>query len=472
MRAVPVLLLAGVALTAIPLEADVTAGPPNLVLILADDLGYAELGCYGQQKIHTPHLDRLAADGMRFTQAYAGSHVCQPSRSVLMTGLHTGHTPVRANDVNQYLHPEDVTVAERLQSAGYATGGFGKWGLGFEETPGCPNRQGFDEWFGQYLQVHAHFYYPYWVWHNDERYLLPDNERGRRGQYVQDVVHQQALDFIRKHRSGPFFAYLPYITPHVELVVPEAWEQPYRGKFPRVILQDGRPGYISSDDGFVTFAGMVSRLDAYVGEIRSLLTELDLAENTVVLFSSDNGGQGGGQDRAWSRMTDFFEGNGPLRDYKGSFYEGGLRVPLLVFWPGRTTAGSLSDHVCGFQDVLPTLCEIAGVPQPAVTDGISLVPTLTGQGEQVVHRGLYWEYRRNDGIGRAARMGPWKAVQPSPRGAVELYHLGDDIGETTDLASRYPAIVRELTAFMDGSHVDQRDYPSTGNRTTIADYVR
>ena len=445
---------------------------PNIIFIMADDLGYAELGCYGQTKIHTPHIDRLAADGLRFTQAYAGSHVCQPSRSVLMTGLHTGHTPVRANDVNQMLRPDDVTVAELLKSAGYATGGFGKWGLGPQGSTGQPNRQGFDEFFGQYLQVHAHFYYPFWVEHNEQRHMLPGNEGGKRQQYVQDEIHATALRLIREHQDGPFFAYLPYIIPHVELVVPDEWEAPYRGKFPKVRLEDSRSGYISSDDGFVTFAGMVSRLDAYVGEVRELLDELDIADNTIVIFTSDNGGQGGGKDNAWGRMTDFFDGNGQLRGYKGTFYEGGLRVPFIAHWPGKTQPGSVTDHVTGFQDILPTCCDIAGVKVPEVTDGISLLPLLAGIGEQPEHVGLYWEYRRGNSIGRAARMGDWKAVQSSPDGPIELYDLDADVSETTNIAAHHPAIVRELTAFMDGSHIDQPEFSNSVERMTIDDYVK
>lgn len=442
--------------------------PPNIVLIMADDLGHGALGCYGQQRIATPNIDRIAAEGMRLTQAYAGSHVCQPSRSVLMTGLHTGHTPCRANDVSHRLMPEDVTIAELLHDQGYATGGFGKWGLGYEGTTGHPNRQGFDEFFGQYLQVHAHFYYPFWVWHNDEKVMLPDNEGGRRGTYVADATHERALAFIREHRDGPFFAYLPYILPHVELVVPEDSEAAYRGKFPRVSIPDPRPGYIGSDDGLATFAGMVSRLDRYVGEVLALLDELQLADRTVVVFTSDNGAQGSG---GWQQMNEFFGSTGGLRGYKGSFYEGGLRVPFLVRWPGRTSPGSTSDHVIGFQDVLPTLCEIAGAAPPREIDGISFVPALSGSDPQADHIGLYWEYpARNGEIGRAARMGRWKAVQAAGR-EVELYDLAGDPAETANVAAEHPAVVREIVSFMDGAHVPLRDYPP-GPEIGVKDYVR
>ncbi len=448
------------------------AEPPNIVFIMADDLGYGELGCYGQEKIKTPHIDRLAADGMRFTQAYAGAAVCQPSRAVLMTGLHTGHAAVRTNDLKQLLLLEDVTVAELLKQRGYATGGFGKWGLGYVGTTGQPNRQGFDEWFGQYLQVHAHFYYPYWVRHNDEKYLLPGNEGGRRGQYVQDELHAKAMDFIRRHADGPFFAYLPYIIPHVEMVVPDEWEAPYRGQFPKVAVMDPRPGYIGSEDGFATLPGMISRLDAYVGEVRSLLDKLGIADNTIVIFTSDNGGQNGGKDKGWTKMTDFFQGNGPLRGYKGTFYEGGIRVPFIAHWPGRTAVGSVSDHICGFQDVLPTLCEVAGIGVPAVTDGISIVPTLTGNGTQKTHEGMFWESRRGKGMARAARKGRWKAVQPRLDAAVELYDLSEDISETTNVADAHADIIREMTAFMDSCHEPEREYPAAPFRPVLGDFVR
>lgn len=437
---------------------------------MADDLGHGALGCYGQQQIATPHIDRIAAEGLLFTQAYAGSHVCQPSRSVLMTGLHTGHSPVRANDTQQFLLDDDVTVAELLRARGYATGGFGKWGLGYEGTSGHPNRQGFDEFFGQYLQVHAHFYYPFWIWHNDERVKFPENEGRKTARYVADETHSRALEFIRAHHNRPFFAYLPYIIPHVELVVPEDSEAPYRGRFPKVSIQDPRSGYRGSEDGLTTFAGMVSRLDLQVGEVLSLLKELGIDERTIVFFTSDNGAQG----NSWAEMNDYFGSTGKLRGYKGTFYEGGLRVPLLVRWPGHIQAGAQTDHVCGFQDVLPTLCGLTGAEAPSEIDGLSLVPTLTGQGEQIEHAGLYWEYprRRGGGIGRAARMGRWKAVQPNPDQAIELYDLATDPAESADVATKHPAIVREITAWMDGAHEPPRPPAGPLRKTGVADYVR
>ena len=457
-------------LTSALVDAHISAAdaPPNIVFIMADDLGHGALGCYGQDKIATPNIDRIAAEGMLFSQAYAGSHVCQPSRSVLMTGLHTGHTPVRANDTRQFLLDEDVTVAELLKSAGYATGGFGKWGLGYEGTSGHPNRQGFDEFYGQYLQVHAHFYYPFWIWHNDQKVMLPENEGRKQARYIADETHRHALDFIRAHHEGPFFAYLPYIIPHVELVVPDDSEQPYRGKFPQVRIDDPREGYLGSEDGLTTFAGMVSRLDDQVGDVLDLLEELGVAHNTIVIFTSDNGAQGG----TWREMNAFFDSTGGLRGNKGAFYEGGLRVPFLARWPARIQPGSTSDHICCFQDMLPTCCDIAGIESPAETDGISIMPTLTGEGAQDEHLALYWEYPRRETIGRATRMGDWKAVQPRPDRPVELYNLAADPAEETDVAAAHPALLREMISYMDGAHVPPREHPGPAIRSGVSDYVR
>src|SRR5947209_6080152 len=335
-------LLAALALFAVPIAAPAAApDKPNIVFILADDLGYGELGCYGQKKIQTPNIDRMAAEGLRFTQAYAGSNVCAPSRSTLMTGLHTGHTPIRSNGGGKSLAATDVTVAKVLKDAGYVTGGFGKWGLGVEGTPGHPNRQGFDEFFGYYHQVHAHFYYPYWLWHNQEKVYLPENEGRKHARYAADVIHSLALDFVRRNKDRPFFLYLPSTIPHVELVAPEDSMAAYRGKWDEKPLPDPRAGYIGAEQPYATFAGMVTRLDRQVGEVFALLKELGLDGRTLVIFTSDNGAQG----NQWQRVADFFDGTGGLRGYKGSFYEGGIRVPLVARWPGHVPAGGVTDHV-------------------------------------------------------------------------------------------------------------------------------
>ncbi|MFI4852211.1 MAG: arylsulfatase [Gimesia chilikensis] len=446
------------------------AQKPNIIFIMADDLGYAELGYYGQQKIKTPHIDQLASDGMKFTQAYAGSMVCQPSRSVLMTGQHTGHTAVRANDLNQLLYEEDKTVAEVLKSAGYATGCFGKWGLGYEGTPGRPTQQGFDQFTGQLLQVHAHFYYPYWIWRNDDKVMLPENENGGRGTYIHDLIHDDAKSFIRKNKDQPFFAYLPYILPHVELVVPEESERPYKGKFPKQDIQDPRPGYIGSEDGLTTFAGMVSRLDDHVGEIVTLLEQLGIRDNTLLIFTSDNGGQGGN----WKEMTDFFNGNAPLKGHKGTMYEGGLRVPFIASWPGKIAPGTTSDLQIGFWDILPTFAQVAGTKVPAGVDidGISFVPTLLGKGTQKKHDYLYWEYTKGQIRSRALRMGDWKAVQNRMNRPIELYNLSQDVGETKNLAQQHPEKVKQMTKAMQQAHTAPRDFPQTLKPVGIKGYVK
>lgn len=442
--------------------------PPNIVLILADDLGYGHLGAYGQRKIRTPNLDRLAAEGMRFTQAYSES-ICAPSRSVLMTGLHNGHARIRSNAPGMYLMPVDATVAEVLQQAGYATGGFGKWGLGDHGSTGVPWRQGFDQWFGQLHQVHAHFYYPYWVWSGDRRYPLFENRGERRERYVADVTHQHALEFIRTHHDRPFFAYLPYVLPHSELVVPEDSERPYLDAFPRVRYDDRREGYIDSEHVYATYAGMISRLDAYVGEVVELLERLEIADNTVVIFTSDNGPQGGGASNA---LVEFFDGNGPLRGTKGDLYEGGIRVPLIARWPGRIQAGSVSDLPVYFPDVMPTLAELAGTSPPENIDGLSFLPTLLGQSGQRRHPFMYWAFYSPQGPPRAqaVRMGDWKAVQQGDA-ELELYNLRTDLAESDDVAGRHPEVVRQMRAHMERALTERHHFaavPQSGR----ADFVR
>ncbi|HXG61849.1 MAG TPA: arylsulfatase [Planctomycetota bacterium] len=465
-RALFAVTLAGCGAPPAPEEA--AGRRPNLVLIVADDLGYGHLGCYGQEKIRTPNLDRMAAEGLRFVRAYAGSSVCAPSRSALMTGQHTGHTPVRANGGDRYLHSEDVTMAEVLKPAGYATGLFGKWGLGNRpESPGHPLRQGFDEFFGQLDQMHAHFHYPYWVWDNFERRLLPENEGRRAGRYVHDAIHERALDFIRRRKDRPFFAYLAYTLPHVELAVPEDSEAPYRGRFPRRAVPDPRPGYRGSEDAYATFAGMVGRLDRAVGEVLSLLRELGIADRTFVFFTSDNGAQGGAP---WQALVEFFRGTGGLRGAKGQFYEGGLRVPLIAWGPGRVPAGAVTDRTTAFWDVLPTAADLAGVKPPAGIDGVSFAPVLrelpgTRPGC------LYWEYPFRDGLAQAALRGNWKAIRPRPEAPLELYDLGEDPFETTDRAAERPGLAKEFLEIFAAARTEERPYPA-GVRRAVDDFVR
>jgi arylsulfatase A len=443
-----------------------TAARPNIVFIMADDLGYQELACYGQKKIKTPHIDRIAHEGIRFLDCYAGSSVCAPSRSVLMTGLHSGHTPIRSNGGGKALWPEDITVAEVLKEAGYATGCFGKWGLGIEKTTGHPNRQGFDVFFGYLHQVHAHFYYPYFLWSNETRFPLPENEGRKRVRYSHDEIQAQAVKFIRKNKDRPFFCYLPYTIPHVELVVPEDSLKPYLGKWKETPLPDPRKGYIGSDTPYATFAGMVSRMDRDVGKILTLLEELKIADNTIVIFTSDNGAQGG----PWARMTDFFHGTGHLRGYKGQFYEGGIRVPLVARWPGHIRAGSVTAHPCGFWDVLPTLAELAEAKTPKGLDGISLVPTLLGQGTQKSQEFLYWGMAGRGGLNEAVRMGNWKLLKFAG-GRVELYDLAADPSEIRNVAKKHPEVVGKIQDYLKTARTKERTYPPE-KRTGINDYVR
>ncbi len=460
------LILLTLALRTSPLTAD--DRPPNIVLIMADDLGYGEVGCYGQTMIPTPNIDRLAAQGMRFTDAYAGSSVCAPSRSTLMTGQHTGHTPIRANGGGQAIRPEDVTVAEVLKQAGYTTGGFGKWGLGVEGSTGHPNRQGFDMYFGFLHQVHAHFHYPYWVWKNGERYPLPRNEGHQRNQYAPDEIQAQALDFIRQNQDRPFFCYIPTTLVHVELVVPEDSMRPFRGKWPEEPLPDPRPGYIGAEEPLATFAGMVSRLDRQVGEVLDLLDSLGIADETLVIFTSDNGPQNG----AWKRMSDHFDGNGPLRGYKGQFYEGGIRVPLIARWPGRIAPGSETDHPVAFWDILPTLAEVAGAEPPDGIDGLSFLPTLRGEEQAKTHEYFYWEYNYPAGRVLAVRKGRWKAVRPRPNAPIELYDLKADLGESHNLADQRPEVLHEIDAILSRARTEARPFEPETDGPGVADYVR
>ncbi len=420
---------------------------PNIIFILADDLGYGDLGSYGQRIIQTPNIDRMVAEGLKFTDHYAGSTVCAPSRCSLMTGMHTGHARVRGNYPNGpfgfgaglELRPEDVTVAELLKEAGYKTGLFGKWGLGMDKTTGRPDLQGFDEWFGYLNQGHAHFYYPEYLWKNGEKIYLEGNKNGGRKQYSHDLITEEAMEFIEKNSAGPFFLYLAYTIPHAELLVPEDSLKEYRGKFEETPYRNngrgGMGGYASQATPRAAFAAMVSRMDRDVGRILDQLKALGIDDNTLVLFSSDNGPHlEGGAD------PDFFKSNGQLRGYKRDLYEGGIRVPMIARWPATIKPGTVTHHASAFWDFLPTACDLAGVQAPKNIDGISFLPTLLGK-RQKEHEYLYWEFHERKATDQAVRMGDWKAVRHGAKGAIELYDLKHDVAENHNVAGEHPDIV-------------------------------
>lgn len=433
--------------------------PPNIVWIMADDLGYGDLGCYGQTIIRTPNIDRAAAEGTRFTSAYAGCTVCAPSRSVLMTGKHMGHTSVRSNPGGVPLLADDVTVAQVLKPAGYATGAFGKWGLGDIGTDGVPWKHGFDEFFGYLHQVHAHFYYPRFLYHNGSEYPLAGNEGGRRTTYSHDVIAAKALDFIRRHQARPFFCYMPFTIPHWELLVPEDSLAEYRGK-----VREDRPfidksgHYARQDEPHAAYAGMITRLDRDVGRVLALIAELGLDRDTMLFITSDNGG-------ALRLLNDdYFRSCGPFRGNKQNLYEGGIRVPMIARRPGFVPAGRVSDFPWMFEDLLPTAAALAGASPPASLDGMSVLPLLQGR-EQAHHEFLYWElpsYDDNTGVFaqeipmQALREGNWKLVRPKPGTALELYNLKDDPGETRDLASSQPDVLRRLQRRLENVRTEPR----------------
>lgn len=436
---------------------------PNIVLVVADDLGYAELGSYGQKRIRTPHLDRLAAEGVRFTQFYSGSPVCAPSRYVLMTGRHGGHAYIRDNkEVNpegQWPIPDStVTMAELLRAQGYVTGAFGKWGLGFVGSEGDPNRQGFDLFFGYNCQREAHNFYPTHLWRNDQKILLEGNSRGLTGrQYSHDLIEAEALRFIRDHQDRPFFLYVPFTIPHLALQVPEDSLAEYRGQWADPPY-DGKNGYLPHPHPRAAYAAMVTRMDRSIGRLLDTLRESGLDRETIVLFTSDNGPT---YDRLGGSDSAFFESAGQFRGLKGSVYEGGIRVPLIARWPGRISAGRTVDAPAAFYDLLPTLVEIGGGGASHPTDGISLLPTLTGRGIQRQHKFLFWDFNGYGGQ-QAVRLGDWKGVRQNiAKGdlQIELYNLARDPGERRNVAKFYPGIVRRIEKIMADNHEPSALFP-------------
>lgn len=462
---------------------------PNIVLIVADDLGYGDLGCFGQKRIRTPNLDRLAAEGMRFTQHYSGNAVCAPSRCVLMTGKHPGHAFIRDNrgvrPEGQYPIPADtVTLAKLLKQNGYATGAFGKWGLGGPESDGAPLKQGFDRFYGYNCQSVAHNYYPTYLWDNDRRTALnnpefsahqklpADADSNNPASYAQylgkdyapDLIMAQARQFVRDHKDQPFFLFVPTTVPHLALQVPEDSLAEYRGKWPDPPYIGDR-GYLPQFAPRAAYAAMITRMDAEVGRIVALVKELGLDEQTLFVFTSDNGplyDQLGGTD------CEFFASAGPFRGRKGSLYEGGTRVPTIVRWTGQIAAGASCDRVTGFEDWLPTLLELAGAPQaiPHDIDGISFAPTLRGQSQP--ERPLL--YREFPGYGgqQWVRIGDWVGVRQrlkppgknaKPNTRIELYNLSTDIAQQYDVASDRADIVTRVERVLREQHQPSREFP-------------
>jgi arylsulfatase A-like enzyme len=422
---------------------------PNIILILADDLGYGDLGCYGQKRIQTPNIDRLAKEGMRFTDFYAGSTVCAPSRCVLMTGYHTGHCLIRGNGKDN-LRPEDVTLAEVLKKAGYTTALFGKWGLGHEGSTGVPTKQGFDQFFGYLDQGHAHNYYPAFLMKGDSRFPLKNEvppgptEFGsgvatKKVEYSHDLIFQQAIEYLdsRKSAASPFFMYLAFTTPHANNEAGKAgMEVPDYGRYAKIDWPDPQKGH----------AAMITRMDADIGRLLKRVKEMGQDENTLIFFSSDNGPhREGGND------PDFNDSNGPLKGIKRDLTDGGIRVPFIARWPGKIETDTVTNIVGGFQDILPTLAELTGTEKevPKDIDGISILPTLTSDLEKKeLHDYLYWAFYEGNRAGQAVRIGTYKAIEQPKGSPLRLYNLKGDIGEEKDLAADQPEMVAKAKEVM------------------------
>ncbi|MFC7336841.1 arylsulfatase [Haloferula chungangensis] len=436
--------------------------PPNVIYILADDLGMGDLGCYGQKKLKTPNIDRIAAEGMRFTDHYSGNTVCSPSRAVLMTGQHPGKVHCRGNgEENRFaLDPEMTTLPRLFKNAGYATGAYGKWGLGITSDEGKPNplTHGFDHYTGWKSQMIAHTYYPTSIVRDGKEEPLEE------GTYIHDLIMEDAAAFIKTNAESktPFFCYIPTAVPHAAMHAPKELHEKWRKVYPQFDDKIGKygagPGENTPDviNPIAGFAAMMENLDNQIGGILDMLVELGIDDNTIVLFASDNGAHHeGGHD------PKFWDSNGPLRGIKRDLYEGGIRTPFLVRWPNKVQSGSVNDHLSAFQDVLPTMAEITGQPVPTQNDGISMLPTLLGKPDQKKHDVIYFEFQQGSSktyTSRSIRMGDWKAVQRSEKNRgkvflpIELYNLKNDLGEKNNLAAENPELVQQLEKLMDKSH--------------------
>jgi arylsulfatase A len=438
------------------------ADKPNIIYIMADDLGYGDLSFMGQKHFETKFIDQMRAEGMSFTQYYAGSTVCAPSRSCIMTGQHTGHTTVRGNSSNVGerggrvgLEVGDITIAEVLKAEGYRTGLVGKWGIGEEGSEVTPNKKGFDFFYGFLNQRNAHNYYPPFLWRNDEKVMFPENDTdGMTGQFAHDLMTEEALQFVDRNADNPFFLYLAYTIPHAEMTAPEDAMIAFLGKFPEDKTHTKRGGsYGTQANPKAAFAAMMTRLDRDVGRLIRKLKDKGIDENTLVIFTSDNGPHGeGGHD------YEFFDSNGPLKGFKRDLYEGGIRVPFIVRWPGKIEANSTSDHIGAFWDFFPTALDLAGAESAADVDGISILPTLLGQPKkQKEHELLYWEFFEQGGR-QAIRMGDWKAIRydvnRDHQSTLELYDLSKDLGEENNIAADNPKLVKKLDQAMQSARTE------------------
>jgi arylsulfatase A-like enzyme len=433
----------------------------NIIYILADDLGYGDLGCYGQKQIKTPNLDRMAAEGMKFTQHYAGSTVCAPSRCSLMTGKHTGHCTVRGN-VDVLMKPDEVTIAKILKKAGYKTACIGKWGIGHPPPPEDPQNNGFDYFFGYLSMWHAHNYYPDFLWKNGQKVSLrnivqhpkkhnKENQEELTGlasekiDYSPDLFTQNALDYIKEQKE-PFFLFLSYTIPHANNEAKQfrehGMEVPDYGIYADKDWPDEEKGK----------AAMISHMDGDIGKIFAELKKLGIDEDTLVMFSSDNG-----PHKEGGVKPEFFNSNGSFRGIKRDLYEGGIRVPMIARWPGKIAPNSQCNHISAFWDVLPTLVDIAEAQEAKGIDGISFAPSLLGK-QQDRHEYLYWEFHEGSSK-QAVRIGKWKAIRPAPSKAIELYNLYSDIDENKNIAKDYPDIVARAKEIMDTARTDADVWP-------------
>lgn len=434
------------------------AQKPNIIYIMADDLGYGDVGFNGQLKIKTPNIDRLAKEGMIFSQHYSGTAVCGPSRAALMTGVNTAHAHIRelpawtASGKPIDLLKEEVTVAEELKRAGYTTGIIGKWGLEEGAGTGAPNEQGFDYFFGYKTHIEAHHFYPEYLWENGKKVEMKNNVTAeKKGTYSNDDFTDKAISFIKGNKAKPFFLYLPYTVPHNEITVPQDSKEQYQNLgWTKRPMKAGH--YYHDEEGNVSYAGMVSRLDRYVGQIIATLKEQGIDDNTLIVFTSDNGP---GYDNG------FFDSNGPFRGRKLSLYEGGIRMPFATRWPAVIKAGSTTNHQSAFWDFLPTACEMAGIAPSSKVDGISYLATLKGQIQsQKKHDFLYWEINESQGPIQAIRMGKWKGINAYEK-PFELYDLEADISESKNLADQHPDIVKQIKDTMISTRTENPEFPLT-----------